>query len=53
MRACRRLFPLLLLAAALGASGAEPEERDLALARSIRGSTGRSRRTPPPATPPT
>ena len=37
MRACRRLFPLLLLAAALGASGAEPEERDLALARSIRG----------------
>lgn len=37
MRACRRLFSLLLLAAALGTSGAEPEGRDLALARSIRG----------------
>lgn len=37
MRTGHRLFSLLLLAAALSANGAEPEERDLSLARSIRG----------------
>lgn len=37
MRVCRHLLPLLLVAAAFGADGAKPEERDLALARSIRG----------------